>query len=358
MYSLEYRPFKLIEMMGHKKILKEFKKRSLDYDFPEVMIFSGETGTGKTTLACIVAGILNCTDPLRAENEIKPCGECLSCKSILNEKFNRDILFYDGSSMGKPEVEKLKERVEMSPLFDKKKIIIIDEAQNLASSAAKGATLKLLEKKRKDVYFILCTMDQSKIHKAILDRGQVYKFKPLDAQDIGIYLIRVLKKINEEIPESFYSKGMLAIAENSEGSLRKALQYLERCVKGEIYNEDEILDEFGIYSEDKIYSLINRLLSIDSKVLFEINQNKDIVMFYNYTRKLLSDAIIYKISRTVDQPWKEKNAQIFSSHKTLESLYEAYMNVPNWSFDKNLFMWELFKYFDKNKQKKLTRIPI
>lgn len=328
MFSLDYRPHILEDMAGQKGTVNEFKNRSKEINFPEAMIFEGESGTGKTTAALIVAALINCTNPKKLKNgEHQPCGECASCKDIINEKFYRDVTFFDASTMSKGDTIAIEKIVNVSPMYDKNKIIIIDEAQEL-SKASKGATLKLLEKKRKNVHFILCTMDAKSIHKAVRDRCQQYKFRKLDPTSISEYLFKVLEieDPNEEVPEVFITEGLTTIADNSDGSVRNALQHLERCMIGKFYTNEDIVREFGFVSDEALFNMIYKLLKKDATILNEL-QKVDMKEFFYKSRKILTDGMIYRMTQVSESEWKEKNAKAIAKFDSVLPLLNAYAKM-------------------------------
>lgn len=346
----DYRPRKFEDMIAQKGIIGEFKNRSKNMNYSEAMILEGESGSGKTTAALIIASILNCSNPIiLANGEHQPCGECASCKDIQNEKFYRDVTFFDASSMKKDNVISIEQIVSTSPMYDKNKIIIIDEAQEL-SKASKGATLKLLEKKRKNVYFILCTMDANSIHRSVRDRCQEYKFKKVDSVTISEYLFKILEKEdpNEKIPEVFIKEGLTTIADNSDGSIRNALQHLERCMIGKFYTNEEIMKEFGFISDESMFSIIFKLLKKDSTVLNELKKI-DMKEFFYKSRKILTDGMIYKMTQVSQELWKEKNAKIIAKYNTVFDLLNVYLKVSVMPyFNDSVYLYELIDYLNRS----------
>jgi len=351
MFSIEYRSKTFNEIFGHKVIINEMKKRSKDKNFPEVMILEGNSGCGKTTVGFIVAKLLNCKNPVKQDDEhYEPCNECASCQDVNNEKFNRDISFFDASNMSKDDVLKLEEIVSNFPFYDTNKVIVIDEAQELSKSG-KGATLKLLEKKRNNVHFILCTMDKEALSDAIKRRGQVYLFKPVDKMDIAEYLAFILKKENlfDTINEEFLTEGIFLIAEASNGSPGLAISLLERCIMSELYTKDKIIQELGLVSNDISTNLLEKILKKDIAV-FEDLKKIDLKEFYMKSYKIMNDALIWKISGYTDAEWKEKGARRLTQDiNNLKSLLETFSNIKTDPYFKESSFWyELTKYFDKN----------
>lgn len=364
MLTLTDRPFRFDDMIGQKGIIKEMKKRSITNDFPPVMIFEGPSGTGKTTLACIIAALLSDPRPIVNSDGTKdPNPESPACKSIRETKFNRDVVFKDGSKMGKDDIAELENTLMLAPRFDGKKVIIIDEAQAL-SKVAKGATLTLLEKQRKDTYIILCTMDIDSFDKAVRSRGPNYRFKSPSSGEIAEYLLNYTEKLDlstDDSMEEFYTKGLFTIAENCDGSIRTAVQNFERCVTGEFFTVAEIEREFNIISNDKLADLIQKLCNKDNEVFKAIKEfgAKD---FYYKLFKTLTDAYVYKESGYLDQAWKQRLSDNIVKHCPckLKDAIDNLKNVDaNGYFREDLFLFELTRsFFDVPKQPVRIQEPV
>lgn len=345
MLSLTGRPRTFEDIAGHKAMVQEFQNRAKAGEFPQVMIFEGSSGTGKTSLALIIASLLNCESPVDGN----PCGQCKSCQDIHKERFNRDVTFLDASTMGKDDVLKLQETVSVSPMWDDNKVIIIDEAQEL-SKAGKGATLKLLEKPRDNVYFILCTMDEKALDKSVKSRGQTYLFKTVNAFDIAEYLYHLAVDTDMELPEEFLEKGIFLIAENSMGNVREAVQLLERCVYGEYFTEDKITSELGVISFQGQVDLLSSLLKCSPEFLSNLSGKDEVKKFFYYSWKILLDAMRLKQSGYVDQEWKRVNLEKIADSSNLKLLLDTYNAIYyNHSYfnTDNVFWHFVFKYYEK-----------
>jgi len=350
MYTLEHRPFSFDEMIGNKGTLSEMKKRSETMDFPEVMIFEGASGTGKTTLAFIISALINDTNPLkiRGQKYLNPNPNSPSSKNVLEEKFSRDIHFYDASTMGKDDVSKLESVVSTAPMFDKKKVIIIDEAQELTKSG-KGVTLKLLEKKRKNAHIILCTMNINAFDKAVKTRGQLYTFRSPSSTDIAEYLYNISEKVGATPPDEFYESGIFVIAENCEGSIRSAVQNLERCLVGEFYSEEQIQNELGFLSTNALAKIISKIFENDMSVMKDIIDFSVKEFFYK-TKKTITEAAIYKNIGFIKADWKKGFAKKISKYD-LDGFVDMLMRVDSETyFKEDFFLYELSKFM-KNSQK-------
>lgn len=358
MLTLSDRPFAFSEMIGQKGIIKEMEKRSITNDFPSVMIFEGPSGTGKTTLACIIAALLSDPNPIVNPNGVKdPNPNSPACKAIRETKFNRDVVFKDGSKMGKDDIAELENTLMLAPRFDGKKVIIIDEAQAL-SKVAKGATLTLLEKQRKDTYIILCTMDIDSFDKAVRSRGPNYRFKSPSSTEIAEYLLNYTEKLDlstDDSMEEFYTKGLFTIAENCDGSVRTALQNFERCITGEFFTVAEIEREFNIISNDKLADLIKMLCDKNKDVIKAIKEFGPKEFYYKLIKTLI-DAYVYESSGYLDQAWKQRLSDniIKNCPMPLNNIINNLRHVDdNGYFKEDIFMFELMSCFFTN-----TRVPM
>lgn len=337
------RPFSFDEMVGQKGIVGEMKKRSKDLDFPEVMIFEGASGTGKTTLAYIIAAILNDPNPIINEDGSRsPNLKSTSTQRIKDQSFNRDTKLYDASSMSKSDVLDLKYKLSLPAMVDKNKIVIIDEAQELSKSG-KGAVLELLEHKRKGTYIILCTMAIESFDKAVRSRAHVYKFRSPNPGTIAEYLFKLSEDFDiPETPETteFFTKGIFSIAENCEGSIRMAIQNFERCMYGEFYTEEQIEREFSIISKDRLSDLVQKIANRDPSCVKEIKKfgAKD---FYYKALKTFNSSYLYLTTGYIDQAWKKQLAERLRG-KNIRFILDKFLEVDSGPyFKEDLFFFNL-----------------
>jgi len=358
MYSLEHRPISLDTIVGQKGIIREMKKRSLTRDFPEVMIFHGPSGTGKTTLAYIIAGIINEKNPIEKEGFIDPNPDSISFQSILKEKFSRDIHFYDASSLNKEEMQKLENIASSAPMYDTKKVLIIDEAQEI-TNAGKGVALRLLEKKRKNSHIILCTMNIGAFDKAVQTRGINYKFKEPNPSEIAGYLFSVVAEegLLDTVPEVFLTEGIFSIAENSSGSVREAVQNLERCIMSEIYTPEDIIKELGLYTDSFITDALVAILNGKSKDIID-GIFKDPMSFHLKAAKIVSESEMYKYTGYIDQSWKKKNMERLISSPNFDKIVEVIYNLSREVyFRESVFKIEMARLFKSVNQPPVITKP-
>lgn len=355
----KYRPFKWSEIVGQKSIVKEMEKRSATLDFAEAQLYYGGTGLGKSVIAQMVACLLLDPNPIQNEDgSLDPNPETLICQNVRKDIYNSNIIFKDASAMSKDDVVNLEYTLNSQPFFGKNQVIIIDEAQEL-SKAGKGATLKMLEKNRKNTYIILCTMDIYTFDKSVRDRCTSYKFKAVSAEEIAKKLFWILEqeKLGEKVPVEFIEEGIFTIAEGANGSVRDAIQTLDRCLSGEIFQEEDIISELGIFGIETSKKLVRGLLNKDKGTLKKIYET-DLKSFFYYSEKILTETLTYKICGYTDSGWKKKFAKEILMHPNFDSLINTYRKIrENMNYFSGLiYMYHITEYY--NKEKSINRVPI
>ncbi len=350
MISKQIRPRFFKDVIGHKANIKAFELYAKENSFPDVMLFQGNSGSGKTTCANIIATTINCENPKINESGYpEPCLECPNCKSVVDETYMHDTHFFNASEMGPEDVIKLEERASMSPWHGgKKTIIIIDEFQQL-SAKSKGATLVLLEKKRKDSIFILCTMDVKGIDKAIQSRAQTYLFKPLNTNEIGESIIKTLELIDPEEKIPFDSKSLVLLAQNSWGSARQAQQYLERCIASELWTVEQIEQEFNFMSEEKGYEIFNDLINKNVDFYKKLESVKS-ENFYIYAWSIISSAN-KSLIMCHEEDWKYINSKKIILNINFIDLCETFILINKeigTYFKEYIFDYYISKYMSKS----------
>ena len=290
-WSIKYRPQDLNGVFGQDPIVKELKARSKSNTFASASLFKGPFGTGKTTLAQIVAMNANCRNKDKDGNA---CKECASCKSISEEKFNRDTQVLDSSILGgKDDMSDFLENVEQPPLYDPKRILIIEEADQLSKSAI-NALHKVLEKPRPNLMFILLSMTASGVPPSIVSRCQTYNLKKVSISQVMYYLKSILEKEgvweDKLVPDEFKMQGLAKIAEASDGSLREAVQLLERAVTGKYFTLKELQENLNIQDEAESFGFIEDVLTLSPNAFKRIEEidNTAIGEFISFTSTVIS----------------------------------------------------------------------
>src|SRR5205807_9934116 len=175
----KYRPQSFAELIGQEHVRTTIENAITQNRIAHGYIFSGQRGTGKTTVARILARCLNCVQGPTT----KPCGVCASCIEIAAGS-SVDVIEIDAASnRGINEMRELRENVRYQPARDRYKVFIIDEAHQITSEAF-NALLKTIEEPPAWAVFILCTTEAHKIPATIASRCQHFSFRSVDFEEL------------------------------------------------------------------------------------------------------------------------------------------------------------------------------
>ncbi|MFA7169805.1 MAG: DNA polymerase III subunit gamma/tau [Candidatus Paceibacterota bacterium] len=217
----KYRPSGFGEVVGQEHVVRTLKNAIKNEKVAHAYLFSGPRGTGKTSIARILAKAVNCENLQGSE----PCGECSSCKEINAGQF-LDLVEIDAATH--TQVDKMRdiiERINFSPARGKKKVYIIDEVHML-SKGAFNALLKTLEEPPAHVLFILATTEIHKIPATIISRCQRFDFRHLRVEEIKRRLEEIIKIEGVEVED-----GVLEfIALSSGGGMRDSESLLGQII--------------------------------------------------------------------------------------------------------------------------------
>lgn len=218
----EIRPVKFNQIVGQEYTLQILRTQVIRNSFSRSYIFAGTRGTGKTTIARILAKASNCSNP---SEDGEACGCCQNCLAVQTTG-HPDIIEIDAASNSSIEmIRKLIDQTNFSPIMGKRKVFIIDEVHMLSKSAFDAMLKTLEESKLNHCLFILCSTELHKIPKTIKSRSQLLLFKEIDTSDIYGHLLEVSK----EKKYSFDKEAIHVIAKEGNGSMRDALSILEQC---------------------------------------------------------------------------------------------------------------------------------
>jgi DNA polymerase-3 subunit gamma/tau len=346
----DYRPKQLNDMVGQNKIVADLKKRFKERKIPQVILLSGMTGVGKTTLQRIIGKALACNN---IDEDGNPCGECAICNAIDKEEVNNFYFELNASNLNIDEVRKLVQDAEIKNFSQAKvKVFVIDELQEMKKSqAALSNLLKPLERDYNNVYFVLGTMSEKDIPSFIKNRCVVYNLKELPFDDIVNCLTNICEKENIKIETQKQTEVLFAIADHCNGSLRTAISYLDRVINSNLWSVNELKDELNILSSGDLVQYLNQLLSGD-KQCFDFEISKE---FADKIRFILG--LMYKCKIGVAIPfWQTKNLKLLNIDISIDIIQfalqqffklSAYPYISNELFDFTII--EIFN-FVKNKK--------
>jgi DNA polymerase III subunit gamma/tau len=259
----KYRPQSFREVVGQEHVKTTLEHAIAQNRIAHGYIFSGQRGTGKTTVARILARCLNCVNGPTAE----PCGECASCREI-SAGGSVDVIEIDAASnRGINEMRELRENVRYQPARDRYKVFIVDEAHQITSEAF-NALLKTIEEPPPWVVFVLCTTEAHKIPATIASRCQHFSFRSVNFEDLVARMewICAQEKIETD------ADALAVLAQAGEGSVRDSLSALDQaiaCCAGKL-QADEVRALLGAFSLDALAEVARALLEADSARMLQI----------------------------------------------------------------------------------------
>lgn len=253
----KFRPNEFDDVKGQDHIVTTLKNQINSERIGHAYLFCGTRGTGKTTIAKILAKAVNCQKPVDGS----PCNECSTCISIQNQTSMNVIEIDAASNNGVDNIREIIEEVQYSPTEGKYKVYIIDEVHML-SAGAFNALLKTLEEPPSYVIFILATTEAHKIPITILSRCQRYDFRRITIDTISLRLIELMKTEQVEVEE----KAIRYIAKTADGSMRDALSLLDQCIAfffGQKLTYDNVLEVLGAVDIEVFSKMFKNIIQND-----------------------------------------------------------------------------------------------
>lgn len=251
----KFRPGGFDDVKGQDHIVTTLRNQVKADRVGHAYLFTGTRGTGKTSVAKILARAVNCEHP---ENG-SPCGECGMCRQIADQTSLNVIEIDAASNNGVDNIREIIDEVQYSPTQGRYKVYIIDEVHML-STGAFNALLKTLEEPPAYVMFILATTEVHKIPVTILSRCQRYDFHRITTDTITARLQELMEKEQVEYEE----KALRYVAKAADGSLRDALSLLDECLAfhyKEVLTYDKVLDVLGAVDIEVFSKMLRNILS-------------------------------------------------------------------------------------------------
>lgn len=253
----KFRPDNFADVKGQDHIVTTLTNQIKHNRIGHAYLFCGTRGTGKTTVAKILAKAVNCEHPVNGS----PCNECAMCKAIQAGTAMNVIEIDAASNNGVDNIREIREEVSYRPTEGKYKVYIIDEVHML-SVGAFNALLKTLEEPPSYVMFILATTEAHKIPITILSRCQRYDFHRITIDTIAARLDELLKVEGIEAEE----KAVRCVAKAGDGSMRDALSLLDQCIAfylGQELTYDKVLEVLGAVDTEVFSKLLRKVIQGD-----------------------------------------------------------------------------------------------
>jgi DNA polymerase-3 subunit gamma/tau len=259
----KYRPQSFSDVVNQEHVKTTLENAIAQNRIAHGYIFSGQRGTGKTTVARILARCLNCVNGPTNQ----PCGVCASCREIA-EGGAVDVIEIDAASnRGINEMRELRENVRYRPARDRYKIFIVDEAHQITNEAF-NALLKTIEEPPPWVVFVLCTTEAHKIPATIASRCQHFSFRSVDFEDLVARMEWICGQEGiEATPEA-----LSVLAQAGEGSVRDSLSALDQAIAccGTKLDAAEVRALLGAFSLETLHQVTAALEESASNRMLEI----------------------------------------------------------------------------------------
>ena len=256
-----HRPGSFDEVVGQQHVVRTLRNAVEQGKVHHAYLFVGSRGTGKTSMAKILARSLNCE---RGGPTVNPCGECESCVTIAAGT-SIDVIEMDAASnRSVDDVRDLRERVAYAPAGGRWKVYILDEAHMLTKEAW-NAFLKTLEEPPPNTVFVLATTEAHKVMATIADRCQRFDFQRPSLEQISEVLNRVAAAESIGLDEG----AATMIARSASGSFRDALGTLDQLVAfgGDQVGLDEVLEMLGAADAELLFDAIDAVVAEDPKAV-------------------------------------------------------------------------------------------
>ncbi|HWP97258.1 MAG TPA: DNA polymerase III subunit gamma/tau [Syntrophomonadaceae bacterium] len=288
-----WRPRSFEEVVGQENIITALRNAVKEGKTAHAYLFSGPRGTGKTSVAKIIAKALNCEDLVDGQ----PCNQCSSCLDINQGNFMDVIEIDAASNRGIDEIRDLREKVRIAPAQGKTKVYIIDEVHMLTTEAF-NALLKTIEEPPEGVAFILATTEPQKIPATIRSRCQVYNFRRLTPDEILTRVQKVAESNHIQIDEEAGS----LIARRANGGLRDALSILDQVqsYRGNHISKEDVLDVLGLVDDVFLVEMLQAALQGETAELVEklnlaLLQGKEAQQLARESTYYLRDLLLYSL---------------------------------------------------------------
>jgi DNA polymerase-3 subunit gamma/tau len=259
----KYRPQTFADVIGQEHVKTTLENAIAQTRIAHGYIFSGQRGTGKTTMARILARCLNCINGPTNQ----PCGECASCREIAGGGAVDVIEVDAASNRGINEIRELRENVRYRPARDRFKVFIIDEAHQITPEAF-NALLKTLEEPPSWVVFVLCTTEAHKIPATIASRCQHFSFRSVEFRELVERMEWICREENVEADQEC----LALLAQSGEGSVRDSLSSLDQaiaCCGGKLTAE-EVRRLLGAFALQLLEGVTDALSESNSARMLDI----------------------------------------------------------------------------------------
>jgi DNA polymerase-3 subunit gamma/tau len=358
----KYRPQTFEEVVGQSHVTTTLKHAIQANRISHAYLFTGPRGTGKTTVARILAKALNCKEGPTAH----PCNKCDSCKEITIGR-SLDVGEIDGASNNSvDDIRTLRENIRYVPTQQKYKVYIIDEVHMLSDSAF-NALLKTLEEPPAHAIFVFATTEPHKVPQTVLSRCQRFDFRRIPTTD----LVETIQNIAQKEKVEITKEAAYLLARRADGSLRDVLSLLDQVVayggedqeaegKKKGITPELVSETLGLVGQDRLFEITDAIAQRDSvkgiSILDQLmDSGIDLPEFVNsliqHLRNLLvgkvagDSTVLFDLSENYIQKYKEKSGDFSETDllRMIKAVAELNQNLKRTSDPRILLEMTLMK---------------
>jgi DNA polymerase-3 subunit gamma/tau len=295
----KYRPQTFSEVIEQDHVTRTLSNAISSNRVAHAVLFSGPRGTGKTTVARILAKAMNC----KQGPTPTPCNQCRSCREITSGNAV-DVFEIDGASNNSvDQVRELRDHIKYMPAHSSYKIYIIDEVHML-SVPAFNALLKTLEEPPPHIMFIFATTEPQKIPITILSRCQRHDFKRISLKSMMAHMDYICRQESFQIPD----ESLVLIAREATGSMRDALSLLDQilsCFKGSA-SHNQVLDILGVIDRKFVTDIASDILHGDIAAILDdlddcYQRGHDLKKLYANLLEHFRNLLVIKMGKNVNK---------------------------------------------------------
>jgi DNA polymerase-3 subunit gamma/tau len=352
----KYRPQTFSDVVGQEHVTNTLMNAIKSNKIAHAYLFCGPRGSGKTTVARLLAKAVNC----EKTDSPEPCNKCSSCLEIMENRA-MDIIEIDAAShRGIDEIRELREGVRFGPAKSKYKVFILDEAHQLTSGAG-NALLKILEEAPSHVIFILATTEPQKMISTVISRCQRFDFRKIGVEEMVGRMKKIVKKENASVDEDV----LKMIASAGGGSLRDAESILSQILsfipENTTVKKEDVKGLLGIIEREVIGDFIGFLLENEATKSLNImndalNQGVNPESFYENIIYYLREMMILKIISSAREGSDTKSLMdALLTNLTKEEIERIKKQIENLTANTIKEMIEIF--LEAGKRIKYSPIP-